>query len=265
MNNILVLIDFTPVSEAILDQAIKLGRFKGSSVTLSYVMHGSDKREDIEAKFEPYLAKFGAQGLICTVFIGEGNFKKAIAHYVTDNHPDLVLVATHGKKGLKQNLFGSNIYDLVKIVPSAVLVLGEHTAPVEGGFKKALLPAAPHANYLLKVAQTCEILSETGEIVILNITKTGVEQDPITVENISKTKAFLDEKGIKWNYVEQDSHSFSVGYSKETLEYLSHENIDLVAIMAESSHAVGSLTPDMDKENILHNEKGVAVLCANHE
>jgi nucleotide-binding universal stress UspA family protein len=265
MNSILVLIDLTSISSISTDQAINLAKYKGAALTLLYIAPTSDEANSTELKnkLNAYTSKLEESGVQFNVHIGTGDYKKEVSAYVISNKPDFVIVATHGKKGLKQNLFGSNIYGLIKSLASTTIVVNESTSTSIAGFTRILLPVAAHEDYLLKVERSCDVLASNGTIIILNINKPGAPVNDKISKNILATQDLLTKKDVKFEVETIESVKFSVGYSKETLEYVNQNNIDLISIMTKSSGDPGVVSADMDKENIILNEAGVSVLCAH--
>ena len=216
MNSILVLVDLTPTSSISTDQAIDLANYKGADLTLCYIAKSSDEAnsKELESKLNIYTSKLEESGVNFKIHIGTGDYKKEVSAYVITNRPDLVIVATHGKKGLKQNWFGSNIYDLVKSLPATVLVMSKFTPVANGGFEKILIPVAAHEDYLLKVEKSCDVLAPNGTIIILNIVKPGTPVSERISKNILATKDLLTARGVRFELESLESTKYSAGYSK---------------------------------------------------
>jgi nucleotide-binding universal stress UspA family protein len=263
MHKILVLIDFTNTSEIAIDQAIAIAKRTNSSLTLSHIAQSDSEIESDEFanKLAPYIHEVENSGVSYDKFIVSGNFKAKISGYVNEHHPELVVVGTHGKHGLKQNLFGSNIYELTKSLNTTLLVVNDHAAVTPLGFNKVLIPISAHDDFLLVVKKTSTLLAENGEIIIFTISKPGVTLDSILIKNMEAAQEYLKAEGHTTEYVEVRSETFSVGYSRETLAYARDNGVDLISIMSKSARQTGS--ESMDKENILLNTDGVPVLCAN--
>jgi len=263
MDSILVLIDFTSTSEISLDQAIALAKLNNSNLVLGHIANSHEEIEtdEFKLKLQPYISELEANEINYHLYVEPGDFKYMVKAYVNEHHPDLVVVGTHGKTGLKQNLFGSNIYNLTKSLPSSILVVNDYMPITVGGFRKVLLPVGAHPDYLIKVKQLKDLVADAGEVIIFEISKAGVSLDREILNNVDNTKEYLDSKNIKWQYVQLESQSFSMGYSKETLQYADDNDIDLISIMVNAAHQTGTET--MDKENILLNTQGIPVICAN--
>jgi hypothetical protein len=213
---------------------------------------------------QPYVDRAEAAGLVNRVIVGYGDLNSEVNHIVSKLKPDLVVVGTHGKQGIRQNLFGSAIYKLVRKIPTATLVISDHVKLVEGGYKKVMLPVAPHPDYIEKVKQTCDLVDKDGKICIFAIIKQGVPLDDMILKNIEAAKVEMDARGVKWEYLETESDVYSIGYSKETLENVAKSDMDLISIMTYVS-SQNKHFGKMDKENVLLNKQGLAVLCTNYE
>jgi len=61
---------------------------------------------------------------------------------------------------------------------------------------------------------------------------------------------------------EVDSQMYSVGFARETLLHSEIQKADLISIMTNTSR-YNEFFGKMDKEAVLVNDKGLAVLCAN--
>ncbi len=264
--HILTLIDFTDTAQIAVKQSIALAKLKNGSIQLSHIAPlGTTEDETLKLKegFKDWCGMVTDSGLDCQVVLGEGEFFGEAANLVARKKPNLVVVGNHGKKGLMQNLFGSNIMKLIQKLPVSSLVVNDNTEIAEGGFKKALVPIAPHHDFLKKVKLTAQLLNpEQGKLVLFTVMKPGVAIDSKLQTNIDQASDFLNENAINWEYLEVDSSHFSIGYSREILDIAQREDYDMISIMAQISYENRSYGT-MDKENIILNKAGIPVLCTN--
>lgn len=263
MDHILVLVDFTDTADIAMDQAIALAKEQSASITICHIAGSNDQKESLLKELQSYGERAEAHGVEHHVLLGQGEFFAEVGSVIERVGPDLIVVGTHGKHGIKQNLFGSAIHKLVKEIHAPTLVVNDHSKVAPHGYKKVMMPVAPHKDYLVKVEQTCKILADDGQIVIFALLKPGVPLDEEILRNVEETKKYLDEKGVSYVYQEENSDRYSVGYSKETMAYVHRQDMDLISIMANVSDR-NQLFGKMDKENVLLNELGIPVLCANH-
>ena len=69
------------------------------------------------------------------------------------------------------------------------------------------------------------------------------------------------DMGVKVEDVSEPSTVVSFGFAKQTLLYAENNNFDLIAIMAHAS-SEHSYFANADKEKMLMNEKGIAILSS---
>ena len=265
MKNILVLVDFTDTAEIAVNQAIAIAKMKGASITICHVSPSvvNEVSDELMQKLKPYAELVSQQGIENKILVGHGELFHEVHDIVKRIDPDLVIVGTHGKVGIKQNLFGSSIYKLVKGINAPTLVVSDKLNVSEGTFKKVMLPVAPNRDYLLKVKQTINLLVNDGEIIIFAILKPGVALSDEIIENVETAKRFLDKVGVSYTYLQVDSKHYSIGYARDTFDAVNDHSIDLISIMTHVSEA-NPYFGSIDKENIILNDLGVPVLCANH-
>ena len=264
MNHLLVLVDFTETANIALDQAILLAKEYQAEITTCHISNSSSTKERaaLLEQLKSYGKRVEDHGLKHIPLLGQGQLFQEVTAIVEEVKADLVVVGTHGIRGIRQNIFGADIYRLVKCIHAPTLVVNAQTKVVSGGFRNVILPVAPHADYLIKVKQTCRILSREGKITIFAILKPGIPLSEEIQKNINSAKKLLNTLNVNWEYQEVNSTIYSVGYAKETLMYSESQGADLISIMTNTS-LHNEFFGKMDKQDVLVNDKGVMVLCAN--
>jgi nucleotide-binding universal stress UspA family protein len=264
MSPILVLVDFTETSKKAVQQAIAAAKVKNHPIVLLHISSsGESAHGSLLDSLKEYENLIREAGLVVESEVRKGALNAEVASFVKESTPSLVVIGTHGKKGVVQQLLGSKILKLVMGIMAPVLVVSDFSDVVEGGYKKVLLPVAPHLNFLNKVKTTKDLLAKDGKILLFTVLKPGVDLSDSLLANIEAAENFLTENDINWERIRVGgSEHFSVGFSSETIKYAKSNEIDLISIMTEVSdenHYFGKI----DKENILINEDGLAVLAVH--
>lgn len=264
MKNILVLIDFTPMSLIAFDQSLFLAKLQNATVHLCHItsVNTEKSNQEIAEKFQPFMVRANETGVNCQTHITYGNLAAGAIETVARFRPDLVITGTHGKRGIMQHMFGSKIFNLVKEMESPCLVLNNQSKVAEKGFNKILIPVSHHDTYLQMLEETTMLLAASAKIIIFAVVKHGMVLDLPIIKNIEKAKQFLDAKGIANEYLEIVSDKYSAGYSKPTLDYVKDQNVDLITIFTRVSDQ-NSPFALIDKENIILNNLGLTVLCVD--
>lgn len=137
--NILVAIDETPQSDAALALAVKLAAEQRATLTIATVIGRPGEvyappdvvvDPSIDARIEADAAALlerGAQtargaGVEVTTCLHEGPVVAAIVGCIAEHRPDLVVVGTHGRRGIARALEGSIAEGVLRATTVPVLV-----------------------------------------------------------------------------------------------------------------------------------------------
>lgn len=264
MKRIAVLIDFTSISSKALEFGVSLAKRGGASLVLVHV----DENEEHDAALVNdklnALHSTIPSGIAVSNLVQSGTFLSVIKSLVGELNPDLVVVPTHGKVGLMQNLFGSNILKLLKTLSVPALVVQEESVLSEASFKTILFPVGPHRHFDVKFKQTAAFAKAFGSTVVIYTVRNDIRgiSDEL-LSNIRETKAYFDLVGVNYQEIAEEPTGFSVGYAKHILNYASNNNVNMFSIMSLVSDDTGYID-NSDKENIILNKLALPVLSANH-
>jgi len=154
---ILVALDRSPQSEAVLERALSLAVAEGAQVRLLYVLpveqefaassglygsgtiaarHLQERLDGAIASAKEWLdaciAQAQERGVTAEAVWHLGEPGRWIREVAGDWHADLVIVGRHGRRGLSELLLGSVSNYVVHHAPCSVLVVqGEETAPAD--------------------------------------------------------------------------------------------------------------------------------------
>lgn len=133
LRNIVVATDFTPTSELALDYASAIARHYSSKITLVHAMTALDNEEARRVEVSDALAVAEAQlraeverceGVECDTRLVKGTALQVVEQILALEDTDLLVVGTHGKKGLRRFLVGSMAEQIFRHVRCPVLVIG---------------------------------------------------------------------------------------------------------------------------------------------
>jgi nucleotide-binding universal stress UspA family protein len=259
---ILVPFDFTEASEKALQQAVMLREEFPVHVELLHVIDSEKQAREAEEHLSGIIKRFSEQNVSVGFMVEKGGILTTINKVAAKGHFDLMLLGTHGPRGLRQNLLGADILKLLKESPCAAIVVQKTSEPVDQ-FKRILLQVGSHDNYPSLVSSVKTIaLASRAEVVIYTIRRPDESLPAHLVENKENTIRDFDASGVKYREVTEDASVYSFGFAKQALMYAENNGVDLIAIMPHSS-AENSYFANADKERLLVNERGIAVLsCA---
>lgn len=132
--NILVPTDFSPCSETVLPYAASLARKSGATLFLAHVVSPEilsieppvvlEVRDAAERQMQDLLISEQLEGIHHKALFGEGDTTEAIMQMVQDNAIDMIVLATHGRTGIRKFVMGSVAEEIFRKSPCPVLILG---------------------------------------------------------------------------------------------------------------------------------------------
>lgn len=261
VKNIAVLIDFTEGSKMALVHAAALVKEAGATLFGIHVVSAPQKIADAERQLDAFIRENLPFEVPFEALAGDGSLVTTADNLLKRVSADLVIVCTHGVKGVVQHLFGAQILKLVQGISCPSIVIQEQAGQELVKTKKILLPIAPHPDFMVKVRQTA-VLAKTlnASIVIYEINRPGSDFENLLTRHTAEAKQYFEEQGVPFTRVSEEVNIISAGYSRQTLEYAVKNNINVISLMATVSK--NDLVFAMaDKENFLVNSQGISILA----
>ena len=260
-NRILVPVDFTEAADTALELASLFAEKTGLGVTLLHIVDekSSDGHELGLMERAKRLAQEKCLG--CEYRTRKGSIFTEIAKESAEDHFELMIVGTHGFKGLREKFFGSDILRLVKSIPIPVIVIQKGYKAPERGIRTIVFPAGTHKAFINNV-QAAIYIARTfdSEIHLYTIEKPGQEWSDELKANIDLARKEFEDSKVRFKRVNEKQTTFSMGYSKQILKYAQESGADMIAVMSIPTPEHYYFA-DSDKEMLLINDAGIPVLC----
>jgi len=246
MNDILCPTDFTAAAASAQRYATAIAAASNSSITLLHVLDKHHHQSDALASASAQMGT-AADKLLRTVKVNEvfreGDPLKQIIAESGKGHA-LMVVGTHGPKGLRQSLLGADILKLVRQVSLPSLVV-QAESPADPRMERILLPVAGHAdiNGLLDaVSHLAKTFS--AEVHIFQIIRPGEAPSEHLMENKALMLARMEKDGIRRVEANVPSTVFSMGFAEQTIRYAQEIGAGCIAVMpGRVTSTVGSRMP----------------------
>jgi nucleotide-binding universal stress UspA family protein len=251
--------DFTEVAKNALKHAIKIAKHLDNSVTLLHVLKSSKDADVIHKKLnsetENFFKEFNVQIL---PLILEGNLYHIISDYVSENNVSMVIMGTHGIKGM-QKLLGSAA--LKVIVGSTVPFIVIQDAPLKTSiFKNIVFPIDYRAVSKQKVSWAL-FLGKHFDVKI-NI-----------IYPIIKDKSLANKTAVNVKFTENIFNKYNIGYeikqipghnsSEEVIKYSKEINADMVLIMTTKDIGLSDYVLGAEEQYIIANPEKIPVMVVN--
>lgn len=264
MSKIAVLIDFTEGCKIAVEQAVVLAKQCNAELFSVNIVAEGKESDTRQAELEKFTAEVVKDRVKFQAIVGHGDLMHATSYVLSHIDPKLVVIGTHGIRGIKQHLFGAHILKLVQSILYPCIVVQENTKVNPDGFSKILFPVGPHKKYYVKIEQTAMVAAlNNSEVVIYEIERPHMDPEERVSRNKKLAIDFFEEKGTNYSRVLEDTTVISVGYSRQTLQYADKNQPDLISVMSDVP-AEEIYFGRADKENILTNPAGIPVLCCNN-
>ncbi len=263
MKDILCASDLTPASDIALQYALHIANRASSQVTLLHVVgHGASKGplgEVNMAKLEEQVQRENGTERVRRLLL-EGNFIEEIAEESSRDHA-LVVLGTHGPRGIRQTLFGADILKLVRKLHAPALVVQE-TTPTENAFDRIVLPVAAHQNVERLMDMVCVLARlHASEVHLYQLMRPNEQPSDHLLENKNNMLHRLRSENVRYVEVNEPSTLFSIGFAEPTIRYAERIQAGCIAIMSHASDDHRYIA-DAEKERMMTNDPGIPILCA---
>ncbi|HEY2114461.1 MAG TPA: universal stress protein [Candidatus Angelobacter sp.] len=133
--NILFLTDFSEASSGALAYAVGLARHYNAQLYPAHACDpviltetaGTDIFQEIEENSREQLTKLAKEtGVAATPLFARGAVEAAVPHWINEHGIDLVIMGTHGRRGLQHFLMGSIAEAIFRNATCPVLTVGPH-------------------------------------------------------------------------------------------------------------------------------------------
>lgn len=254
--------DFSPVAENALLHAVKISRMVNNVVVLLHII-------DRGIKTPEYRAKEDKLKIICEeserrydvgfeYVMVPGSIFNAIAEYVNDNEANLVVMGTHGLKGM-QKLTGS--WALKVLVGSKVPFIVVQDPP--GNMEK-------YSDLVFPV----DFRQENKEKLKMAIFLGKYFDSKVHIlKAVPGDKSLLKKTNINLNFavkflmqnnIEYEIHELPKGnLAKQTIEFANEIKADLILIMTTKNITVADYMLGAQEQYIIANSSRIPVCCIN--
>ena len=254
--------DFTPVAENALQHGVKISRMVNTSIVLLHIVNRNiktaeyKKKEDqLQAVAEEATRKYDIE---VDYSIIPGTIFTAIAEYVNENNPNLVVMGTHGLKGM-QKLTGS--WALKVIIGSKVpfIVVQSHPKDMEK-YHDLVFPVDFRAENKEKLKMAI-FMGKYFESKVHILKAVTTDKSLLKKTNINLNFAI---KYLIQNNIEYKIHELPKGnLAKQTIEYAEKLNADLILIMTTKNINMADYMMGAQEQFIIANSSGIPVCCMN--
>jgi len=255
--------DLTQTSNTALHYALRIAERADSKISLLHVLSRAEQKDgaqgEVRRAMVQHVADAGGTERV-QLILKEGDPLATIASESKAEHA-MVVMGTHGPKGLRQNLFGADILKVVRKLAVPALVVQEGS-PLGNDFERIVMPVAGHADIGGLLDAVCVLARlHASEVHVFQLMRPNEQPSEELLRNKLRMLEHLEREGIRHVAVNEPSTVFSVGFADATIRYAERVEAGCLAIMAHASDEYRYIA-DAEKERLLTNAAFIPVLCA---
>ncbi|MFT6849309.1 MAG: nucleotide-binding universal stress UspA family protein [Sphingobacteriales bacterium] len=279
LQKILVPIDFSESSLVALKEAVTFANIFNASITLLYVHEahdlshtiksllfskGSDQEnrklvaESMEEKFQELISLHqGDSALKFDTEMASGKIYQEITRIAEEGEYGLIVMGTHGIKGIENFVVGSNTFRVVCSATCPTLTV--HSETDKNEFKNIILPLDLSSSTREKVDDALYFAHHFGSTIhIAGVTTLkGEEKEHFKLNKIiEQVQKYIEDEGIKTTaYFEAGDNITTL-----TLEYAKKIKADLIIIMTEQEEHISGFFLGPYAQQMINSSK-IPVIC----
>jgi nucleotide-binding universal stress UspA family protein len=259
---IVVTWDFTPVSEAALAHAVKIGKMVGNDVCLLHIVDSgiASAAEGQKKVLLKHVAEENSRRYNLNIVsqVVKGSIFSSIAEFANENDASMVVMGTHGMKGM-QKLTGS--WALKVIIKSKVpfIVVQEPPKDLER-YRNIVFPVDFRTENKEKIRMAIFMGKYFDSKIKFLVAKT-TDKSLLKKTNININFAikYLIQNNVEYEITEVHKGNFA----QQTLDYAQKINADLILLVTTKNITFMDYVFSAAEQNIIANSTKIPVICVN--
>ena len=259
MRKIVVLVDFSSVSDVAIAHAAAVVEKTDSTLTLLHIAPAGTEAEKqgIEQEMLERAQQLISDNIPFEVQVDFGDFYEKIATSLDALQTYAVVVGTHAMRGRKRNLYSDNIVRLIKSLNCPTLVVQGHLNVKPGLYKNIMIPVLGKVEGIAHIDMIAEYArGMNSNLHILNFVNSDHESDDSCKEKLIEQFANL---GVEIEFTTQYTAPQTENYGL-VIEELAHAaNSDLI-VWTKALGAHAKQMSESNKVNLILNKYGIPAL-----
>lgn len=255
--------DFSPIAENALAHGIKIAKMVDNEIRLLHIVDKGleqDKKDSVNGKLDDVAGDtLKNYGIRTDSYIMEGNIFSAISKYVSDIKASLVIMGTHGMKGM-QKLTGSWALKVIAGSKVPFIVIQDKPMDMEK-YKNILFPIDFKTEQKEKLHWAI-FMGKYFDSKIQILQADTQDKSLLKKQNINLNFAI---KFLIQNNIDYEIHTVkkSGNFARDTLKFAQDINADLILIMTTKNLNFSDYIVGAQEQYIIANSSHIPVMCIN--
>lgn len=254
--------DFTPVAEAALAHAVKISHMVGNQICLLHIIDPNISKSDAGQKkilLDHVTAESGKKyNMPITSQLSKGSIFKAIAEFANEKEASLVVMGTHGMKGM-QKLTGS--WALKVIVKSKVpFIVVQDPPPDQERYHNIVFPIDFRNENKEKIKMAIfmgKYFESKIHLLVATTNDKGLTKK--TRINLNFAIKYLIQNNIEYEIHEIPKSNLA----QQTIDFAQKINADLILIVTTKNITFADYVIGASEQFIIANSSKIPVCCVN--
>jgi len=261
-NLIVVPWDFTPVASSALAHAVKISRMVGNEISLLHIVDTgvstkslAEKRAHLQRAAEENSKKYN---MPLSWNIAKGSIFHAIAEFANEKEASLVIMGTHGMKGM-QKLTGSWALKVMVKSHTPFIVVQDPPADQER-YHNIVFPVDFRSENKEKMKMAIfmgKYFDSKIHMFVAGTTDRALAKK--TKVNLNFAVKYLIQNNIEYKIHEVPKKKFA----QQTIEFAQKINADLILIVTTKNITFADYTFGASEQYIIANSSKIPVICVN--
>jgi nucleotide-binding universal stress UspA family protein len=262
-SNILVPIDFSPVTEKALKHACILAKNTSEQIQLLHVVKNNEDflAKEMLNRLKNLADKYQLQyGINIIPNIEKGNIFNTISDFSLAQKSKLIVMGTHGVKGI-QHITGA--FAVRVILSSKVpVIITQLESPIPNLYQKVLIPINESEEIKQKLLKVVDFAKMTGASITLFEKKSNneIEQNKISLNSLFFSK-HLSQHDVAVEILKMQTPN--PDFSKEYLLIAERINVNLIVILTTPEKRIKEFVLGPLEQQVINNSAKIPVMCIN--
>jgi nucleotide-binding universal stress UspA family protein len=254
--------DFTHVAESALAHAVKIARMTGNDICLLHIIESgaSVKTQGEKKTLLQHVAEENSRKNNMNIFsqVRKGTIFTSIGEFINTNDVSLVVMGTHGIKGM-QKLTGSWALKVIVKSKEPFIVVQDHPSD-QGRYHNIVFPVDFRIENKEKMGMAIFMGKYFDSKIHILKTKT-TDKSLLKKTNINMNFAI---KYLIQNNIEYEIHEMPHGkFAQQTIDFAHKINADLILLMTTKNISVADYVFGASEQYIIANSSKIPVCCVN--
>jgi len=279
VTHILIPTDFSSTAHHAFLHAVAIARTFGARLSIMHVRelyshemilpdvmaHELDLNQEYDRKVTENLEAWRSEAVEqgagqVDIVLSIGRIAQEVRNYTQEENVDLVVMGTHGTKGVEEFFLGSNAFRVISVVKCPVLTVRAESAVI--GYKNIVVPMDDTPSSRQKLMFCSDWAKAFGaQLKLLCLCDMADQQRMKHLDAVcGQVSEALQAENVPFsiNHVEADNNA------EEAMRYAEYGDADLIIIMSETETTIGGLLIGSYAQQVVNHSK-IPVLTIHPE